>query len=407
MVIPKLKTFDRKDTLIFLIGLFSMIKVRFLGTFGLAEILIFGLYFFIKNPFVFLQNKNTTHFFLATCVWLIGVFISDRYNNIEFIDSLKGLFNVLFLLALIPFSYWILYEKPERSLFFWTGLAISSFLGFKLGGASELTEIEYDTWKVYAIKFIFLITGGWLYYNGKQKWAYIIVELFALWTLWHMSRNVFLICTIAVCLTIFIGQVSETDKIVKGIKFRKNIIKVFLILGIAFVGITYTYEKLVSNKYLGEVAYKKYEKQKNSEIGLASGRIDFFEALYAASKKPILGWGSYAKDNGKIREEFHNKIGSEYMGSYEIVPSHSHILGAWVFAGVFGLFFWLYVLKIIYNFFMNGLFVNIRMLFFNLLILCSMLWDIFFSPFNNRLPFIIFMITIILLTHKNCEYEKK
>ena len=119
---------NKKDILIFIIGLFSLIKIRVLGTFSISELLIFSLYFFSVNPFIWLKNKGMINLFLATLLWLAGVFLSDRYNGSNLIDSLKGFFNVFFLLLLIPFVYWALYDKPHRMLYFWIGNAISSLI---------------------------------------------------------------------------------------------------------------------------------------------------------------------------------------------------------------------------------------------------------------------------------------
>ena len=102
MAIPKLSALDRKDTLIFFIGLFSMIKVRFLGTFGISEILVFCSYFFIGLRLGLSENKRMNHIVLLALLWLIGIFIADRFNDINLIDSLKGSFNVIFIILLIP-----------------------------------------------------------------------------------------------------------------------------------------------------------------------------------------------------------------------------------------------------------------------------------------------------------------
>ena len=84
-----------------------MIKVRFLGTFGISEILVFCSYFFIGLRLGLSENKRMNHIVLLSLLWLIGIFIADRFNDINLIDSLKGSFNVIFIILLIPFVYWI------------------------------------------------------------------------------------------------------------------------------------------------------------------------------------------------------------------------------------------------------------------------------------------------------------
>ena len=53
--------FNTKDLFIFVIGLFSMIKIRLLGTFGVSELFVFVSYLFI-NPFMVQENKESIGF---------------------------------------------------------------------------------------------------------------------------------------------------------------------------------------------------------------------------------------------------------------------------------------------------------------------------------------------------------
>lgn len=400
---------NNKDIFIFIIGLLSMIKFRLFGTFGASELLVFASYIYI-NPLFALRNKQVRRLIGFAFIWLCGVLISDLVNQTELIDSLKGAFNVIFLILLIPFCYWALYDKPERMLWFWAGVAISSILGFKFQRVENMNDLSADIWIVYAVKWLFLFLGGWLYYKGRKKLAYTVIMTFALWTLWHLSRNIFLTFTLATTILIYIGNVDESNKVYKYLRYRRNILKLFIIMAIAIVGIKFTYETLVTNGILGERAKEKYELQSNSEMGLASGRSDFLAALYAISKKPIFGYGSYAKDKNHIIGEFNSLMGlpdSPIRKGGDYVPGHSYMLGGWVYSGILGFAFWIFILKQIFKFLRYHLFDKPKLLCLNLLLTFTFIWSIFFSPFSDRLNFAMYILTIIIISSNNRQLGVK
>lgn len=393
-----------KDLFVFIVGLTSMIKLRLLGTFGIGELIVFASYIYI-NPLFVMRDKQIRRLMAFACLWLAGAIFSDLVNQANLIDSLKGAFNVIFLIMLIPFGYWALYDKPTRMLWFWAGIAISAILGFKYQQVNSLDKVATEIWQVYAIKWLFLFLGGWLYYKGRTKLAYIIIMGFAVWTLYNMSRNIFLTFTLATVLTIFIGKVDENNKSYKYWRYRNSLVKIAIIILVAFIGIKYTYETLAANGTLGERAKIKYEMQSNSEIGLASGRIDFLASLYAISKRPIIGYGSYAKDDG-VTESFYKMIGNQSITKLNYIPGHSYILGGWVYAGILGLFFWIFVLKEIFTFMLNHIFNEPRLLYINMLLTATYIWSILFSPFSNRMNFVIFIITIIILSERRLTWQQ-
>lgn len=380
-----------------------MIKLRLLGTFGASELLVFASYIYI-NPLFALRNKQVRQLIKFAFIWLTGVIISDLVNQTELIDSLKGAFNVIFLILLIPFCYWALYDKPERMLWFWAGVAISSILGFKYQRMGSMDAMGIDTWQVYAAKWLFLFLGGWLYYKGRIKLAYTIIFVFATWTLFHQSRNIFLMFILPTSILIYLGRINDFNSLDKYRRLRKGTLKLLLLLGVVFMGITYTYETLAAQGILGEFSQRKYERQKNSELGLVSGRADFLASLYAISKKPVFGYGSYAIDKDRVYDEFNRMVNlplpSERKDNIR-VPAHSYMLGAWVNAGIFGFLFWIFTLKKIFYFLRYHLFDEPKLIYLILLLTFSFLWDIFFSPFSDRPLFIFYILAISIISNKN------
>ena len=179
---------------------------------------------------------------------------------------------------------------------------------FYIQKSVNLDEIGFEVWRVYAWYYPFIVLSGILYYKGKTILSCIVIEGFAIWSLFNLSRNIFLTVTVSVCL--------------------------IFVLAIALLGISTTYEYLASNKILGERAYTKYYMQKHSKLGMASGRGDFIQSLYLVSQKPIMGYGSYAKDNNQLLEDYYKSNGMIYNSSKlhdKMLPGHSYLMGSWVY----------------------------------------------------------------------------
>ncbi|MBQ6187232.1 MAG: hypothetical protein IJK49_04745 [Prevotella sp.] len=396
----KLETF--KDILIFIIGLFAYVKIRFLGTFALSEIII--LVFTPLIPiFLYRTNRDVRRFIHFACLWLLGVIISNIWNEISYTENIKGIFNVALLILIIPFIYWILYDKPQRWLYYFIGYSLSHLYNFYYQQSFD-SIFDYETWRVYAYYPLFIFIASLFYYIGRKKISYLIIGAFGVWSLFNNSRNIFLSQSLAIFILIYISRFKGHPNSFKQY-FKRNQILLLLFFVAGLFSISQTYENLANNKVLGERAYKKYIMQKNSERGLASGRSDFFESLYLVSKNPAIGYGSYAKDKNRTAYNYRKQYNkhSKYE-STDILPGHSYILGAWVYSGILGFIFFAFVLYLMLKSFISGAALyDRRMTGIYIYVTFMFLWDILFSPFQNRINLVFYIITIILLMTLNNE----
>lgn len=383
---------SKKDWFVFIVGLFSMIKFRLLGTFALSELMIFTTYLFIGFRTKFTDNKRMNYLFVFAILWCIGVFISDRINDINLVDSLKGSFNVIFIIILIPFVYWALEDKPQRMILFWIGNGLSSIFAFYFQRIDLYNEIDANIWKVYAFYPAAIALSGLLYYKGRNVIACLLIEIFAFWSLFNMSRNIFLSMTCAVSLILFIDWIKQ-NSFNRITMYKRKSLSLLIVFGIALIGILYTYEYLARNRILGEPAYQKYIMQKYSKEGLASGRSDAFQSLFLISKNPIIGYGSYAKDKNELIRQFDKGTNRDRN---DLLPGHSYILGAWVYSGILGALFWAYILYLIFIFIKDKILLDDKLVGINALLTFQMLWNILFSPFANRLNFLFFITLIVI-----------
>jgi hypothetical protein len=162
---------------------------------------------------------------------------------------------------------------------------------------------------------------------------------------------------------------------------------------------------------LPEGLQRKTEAQLNNPFGLLfGGRPDTATAVYAITKRPLLGYGTtnvnpeillfYRELNASVLSNLIRPDAAAaiaYTREWSLgTPSHSHLFGAWVDAGVLAALCWLFYLWIaIYvlqrSFFWRHPFQPL-FVFVSLLIL----WDTLFSPGPHRMDVAI-RFTVLML----------
>lgn len=388
----------KKDYLAFIIGLFAMVKVRYFGTFAVAELIVFALTPFVAWRF-YKTNPSVRKLLWLAFLWLMGVIFSDYWNDSSLIDSLKGAFNVIFVILLIPFTYWILYDKPQRWLLYFCGFSISSLYNFYYQRAPEFdNDFVFQVWRVYAFYPLAVCLAGWLFYNRKKYLSYIIIVGFGIWSLYNSSRNIFLSQSLAVVVLLYINRLKNVNLQTKVLQYQKKIMQLLVMLVAGFCVVVFVYESMASSGALGERVHEKYLMQKYSRDGLISARGDALQSIYAISKKPLVGYGSYAKDRYGIINKYNYRrdIVSDFNDD-DLIPGHSYILGAWVYSGIFGFCFFAYILKFLLKSIKSG-----WMLYYGnfvgpwMYVMLMMIWDILFSPFSDRINLLFFIISLMI-----------
>jgi O-antigen ligase len=128
---------------------------------------------------------------------------------------------------------------------------------------------------------------------------------------------------------------------------------------VALYGVGRTYIAATEAGLLGEEARSRLQMQTldaaDPVVGLiGGGRGEFFASVRAIADSPVIGHGSWARsaEYYGIYVDSLRRMGSEYMAMLaeyvgrrdgHVLPTHSHVLGAWVEAGLAGAAFWLLV----------------------------------------------------------------
>lgn len=121
---------------------------------------------------------------------------------------------------------------------------------------------------------------------------------------------------------------------------------------------------------------------------LAGGRAELLASTQAILDSPILGHGSWARDPKYVQLQRQRLIdlgipGGNLPADPDLIPTHSYLLGSWVWAGLAGGLFWgavaVLVLWMLANVYWSGLELNPLIAF----VASTLLWSIAFSPYSN------------------------
>ena len=414
----------KSSSLMFLLGLGSMTKVFFLGTIALSEVVIFFL-----APFLLLKNFSRMRYegFLSYIYMLmimtIGLFISSAWNHTPYTFILKQ-----FAIFYGFFAYYIVFYCLLRDNFkglgwFFFGVFISGIITIWI--LNPKADVSTTGFAYVAKAAAEDVIHGPLFWIGKVRGlselpivaAYLKTPIgysvlapifFVAFTMFStISGRAQSMCVLLGGMMIFIAGKSRA----RMRKIGRHLI-LMVVVGM-FILLLYkvTYSYAASNGYLGEDARVKYEQQTNRGEGvfsmLVAGRTEFFIALTAIIDHPIIGFGPRAEDTRGYTESFILKYGTEadirgyyYMlqfvnlGLRASIPSHSHIMGAWLGCGIAGLVFFLWVFYKFYQHFRYNISAIPQWYGYFALTIPSVTWSILFNPFGDRYVLPLLMVCI-------------
>ena len=407
---------DKKDVIVFFVGCFSMVYIDFIGRIYLGELIIYFLYIIYPQT-----RKNISRpvkkMIRLMVLWLITALVTDYYRDIPLIDAIKGGTSVVFLILLVPFAYWALNDKLSRWFVFYLGSVVSSQLSHYL--IFSKTEFgSTQVWQVYANISLLVGVAVYLYWKGRHTLSYIFLIATGFYGLFGSSRNAFVICVISVVLLYNFDKVlkkaavkDSTNNIQLGIKIYQNrLFRQFIAMFIGVMIISFTYDFFASNGILGDGALQKYERQKDADAGIASGRIGTFMDIDLISKSPIIGYGSYAKDYHGYVEKYYIEHNISYHPSQfdidvdsvgNMLPRHSRMFGLWMWHGIGAGFFWIFIFLLFFRSLKNGCFLlEPKLLCLTIYTLMIEFWNNLFSPMADRISPVFFWVFLILINEQ-------
>jgi hypothetical protein len=381
----------------FLLGFLQFFKIPFIGSLDLAEILMIGLApLSIVALARTLRQQEIRSFFFFGALYLASQIFSDWYRHSPPSDYLRGWAKIgITLLSLLTFSALL---RPNRG----------AALGFIIGSLGSIPASLIVSGPVFgwgnSYKFYFgpaisiLAFFIWCYAPPAFRKVSIAFPIVAGILALEFDARALAGSTILAVVAGATSGIKLSAERKRGIAIRVQK-RALVLTAIVFLGsgvaIFELYRYSASIGLLGSTALDKYEEQRNfrgtGAFSLFSGRNEAFFSVPKIVDSPLIGWGSWAKDSSYVFDRA-QELGlnpeelafSETPELVGVIPTHSHILGGWLEAGLLGGVFWL----VVFWRTAHALATNVVKYTGKTAPLCcymliSFAWDLMFSPYGS------------------------
>ncbi len=387
------------DWVAFFVGLLSFWHVTVVGLLYVVEIfapVLFVLLWPRKQRFI-LQRDASILIGLGL-LWLTGQVGTDLYRGAPWPDLARGWAAIAVFLLLFATLSELVSANPARMYILLMGAALGGVLQ-PLLQPSPYSEAE--PWKFGFGPPLGLLLVTWLGWRSwrtgvRRVWFLVLPVVFGGLSFSLNARALGAFVTLSGLAAWVRG--GRLGRFVAGRRLSWG--RAIALAGLALalgMAVLRTYEFAVSHGWLGEEAWQKYEEQATGRFGLIiGGRADVIPALLAIRESPIIGYGSWAKDPRYreylwlLRDLGYQRSPAELeytIQESDVIPAHSHLLQAWVWAGAAGALFWLVVLVLVAKTAVRT-FQYRHALFVPTLYLAVVdVWNIFFSPFGSMMRF--------------------
>lgn len=390
--------------LAFAIPVLIAIEVPGLGTIYLAELCLIGLLpVLLVMRGRMLQSKALAFILAMGFLYFGAQVITDVIRETPFTDYARGWSRILFLLFSFVSTYLLIGYDRARLLCYAGGLVVGSALfllannplsaiGWKFGFAGPTTTLVLIGFSLLPVlrsptslvgPAIMIALGAFSAYMNYRSWGGILMLSAAFLSIPAILR--------------LIGLKP------KPLSYGRMLVMGVVLMATGF-GALKLYGIAAESGALGEKSKAKYETQ--SAIGdlgiLLGGRSESLVTVQAIQDSPLIGHGSWAKDRyyADLRQLMLYRLG--FVNRFiepetDLIPTHSHLLGSWVEAGVGGALFWVGMLGLII--------AALRRLYasddplrpYLVFLMFLFIWDILFSPFGaqRRLTNGFLMVTVL------------
>ena len=404
-------------------SLLSAAKLSFVGTLILSEVYaMFNALSFKRIGRLYRENPDVKRVHMALFIFLLVQMLSDVINHTSVNNMLRGWAAIGVALAMFTFLFRVFDDAPRIIVAF----MVAEIVRMVFFGPVDLDQdtsfmMEDQSFFKFRIapitNYIVLLITFYTYNKRKDNLtiAIFILYAFACIGLDYRSNGLFYL---------FAGLI---------IRFRNQLINMSLAqkLGLTvFIAIIfqllymYYVNKVLSGEYGGRHASSQLEAVENPYNPfslIVNGRREFFVAIQAITDAPLLGHGSWAEDHGNhyrmmmLKDEDRDRAQMEAENNSGVIPSHSVLLGSWLYAGIVGFLCMAYLfylaMKRAFSLIVNRRAVETPYYPIIVLFTLQLLWTFPFSPLQqirNVLPLLItFIITIYNSLKQDEEYEEE
>ena len=384
------------DIAIFLCGCFGRASISLVGDLYITEILLgVSLIFYIKRAGFILNSVVARFLVVLSLLWFVNQVVTDIYMQTPFVDWSRGWAKIIVFQIDIAGLALLTRLEIGRIMTFYAGFACAFLIqSLFFPDYGQVGETFADgMWKLGLAPFFDIMAAvigvspliRRLFGRAGQ---FIPLTVAGVANLALNFRSAFGTCIAAVAF----GFLKQFLDLQPRLRARVSPITYAVVIGVGAVlsqGVIGLYATAAANNWLGESAREKFETQSGGDLSLfQAGRTESLASMQAIADSPIIGHGSWAKDIRYVaimvdRLELSGVKIDYDLFSDPLIPTHSHILGSWVEAGIMGGVFWSFVLLIT----AAALYLTLKHddvpATFVAFILFTLLWNIPFSPFSN------------------------
>ncbi|MEZ5936422.1 MAG: hypothetical protein R3F54_31890 [Alphaproteobacteria bacterium] len=377
--------------LAFAVPVLIAVEVPGLATIYLAELCLIGLLpvlLILRGRM--LQTRELAFILALGLLYFAAQVITDVIRETPFADYARGWSRILFLLSCFISTYLLIGHDRARLLCFAFGLAVGAVLylvlnnplaaiGWKFGFAGPTTSLLLIGFALVPVlrsprsliaPMIMIALGVVSAFMDYRSWGGVL-----------MLSAAFL--SMPAILRLF----GLRPKL---LSYGRMAIIGVLLFATGF-GAIKVYGIAAESGMLGERSRQKYEMQSAlGDLGiLLGGRSESLVTVQAIQDSPVIGHGSWAKDRhyAELRQLMLYRLG--FVNHFiepenDLIPTHSHLLGSWVEAGLGGAFFWLGILALIVGALRRLYASDDPLRPYLVFLMFLFIWDILFSPFGAQ-----------------------
>jgi hypothetical protein len=396
------------NVLAFIIPCLMFLEVNAIGRLFASEvILLLLLPLLLYFRFRWLAQPQVKRIIFFILIWLVAQILTDAIRATPFADLSRGWSKITFFLLNFIALYLLLSVSRFRVKTFCAGMVVGQFATFFLVPTSVALEYPWKFGLGYPVTISLVLISQSTIIKRIRYGTEIVIVSAAVLNLLLGFRTLALIC-LATAVYVYFNKRS----VQRGTSYQLSklaLAKLLVLLVGATIATTEGYKYAAHNDWLSEKETQKYMQQASGQYGaLLSSRPEFLASSVAIMDSPLIGHGSWAKDpkyNAIIAYVLAD-LGYEnphtYIGLDDLIPSHSHVFGAWVESGVIGALFWgwvwLFVLKALWKLTNTKEELLPLVAFVGL----NVMWHVLFSPFGaeNRVYMAYYLVLILFALHQ-------
>lgn len=378
--------------LFFTFGVVFSQKISIFGEVYLGEIFCAILIIFNVTNIKIYKEQKLPLFLLF--LWFFAQLISDISNSTDLLKSVKGTLVPIFIGIIFLGLNSLFNQRLQFLPVFFVGLVLGILINKYLLANSFLMLNPWKWGWGLCFSFIFFAYIDFFKVRKSQILAISGVSLLVCISFLNSSRSIALIVLISFLLVSLSRSIVKTS-IFQYLSSRPmghaQLFFVFIACAYSFdslFSIIFTYQPIL--EMLPPEDALKYQIQAQSKWGvLLGGRSESIISLQAFGDSPILGHGSWAENRNYVLQYLRliDLAGSSQM-SFEVmkenihsylIPTHSYLMGALVWGGIFSGLYWIYILRTIFKGFLDSMVIQSPLLVFSSVFL---IWNILFSPFG-------------------------